>query len=50
MSANTSKDAKVKTEEQLEAEAVRWCETLSRKLDGKRSKAKRRGYYENSRR
>ena len=39
-----------KTEKQLEAEAVKWCEKLSRKLDTKRSKTKRRGQYENSRR
>ncbi len=32
-----------KTEAELEAEAVRWCEKLSHKLDTKRSKPKRRG-------
>lgn len=46
MNANTSKNAKAKTEAELEAEAVKWCEKLSRKLDTKRSKPKRRGNYE----
>lgn len=32
-----------KTEAELEAEAVNWCEKLSHKLDTKRSKTKRRG-------
>ncbi|MHC1790301.1 hypothetical protein [Solidesulfovibrio sp.] len=32
-----------KTGEELEREALKWCEKLSRKLDNKRSKAKRRG-------
>ena len=50
MSANTSKQSKKKTEAELEAEDIKWCEKLSRKLDTKHSKTKRRGYCENSRR
>ncbi|MEA4856107.1 MAG: hypothetical protein AAGU21_14195 [Solidesulfovibrio sp.] len=35
-------------DERLEAEALRWCERLGRKLDRKRSKGKtRRGTYDN---
>lgn len=32
-----------RTEAELEAEALAWCEKLSRKLDTKRSKPKRLG-------
>jgi len=35
-----------KSAAELEAEALAWCEKLSRKLDTKRSRAKRRGNYE----
>jgi len=38
-----------KTEEELERDALKWCEKLSRKLDSKRNKTKRRGQYENRR-
>ncbi len=31
------------SEAELEAQAIAWCEKLSRKLDTKRSKPKRRG-------
>jgi|GEM_PF-2571266 len=51
MSKNTTNTASPKSDEELEREAVKWCEKLSRKLDNKRSKPKRRGgSCENSRR
>jgi hypothetical protein len=43
-------NARQMTEEELEAQAIAWCNRISRKLDNKRSKTKGRGQYENSRR
>ena len=41
-----------RTEAELEAEAVRWCERMGSKLNAKKSnyRPKSRGQYENSRR
>ena len=43
MSTNITKTARPKSDEELEREALKWCEKLSHKLDTKRSKTKRRG-------
>lgn len=50
MSTNTTKTTRPKSDEELEREALKWCEKLSRKLDTKRSQTKRRGHYDNCRR
>ena len=38
MSTKNTKTARPKSDEELEREALKWCEKLSRKLDNKRSK------------
>jgi len=51
MSEKPKGTSQTSDDERLEAEALRWCERLGRKMDRKRSKGKNsRGSYDNCRR